>query len=557
MRSLRRAALVGALLALLAIGVRPHWTVVGSAGTAVLVTPGADAAATRRLADSLGGVPVVRDAAAVHRLASLRRLQVVGWGLDPETWHELDSIRVTLHPAAAPPGIHRISWPATIPLGADLVVEGQVTALPTGATVALTDPGGASDSAPLSDAGVFQLVAHPRALGPMLGILRVSIRDRPIAQETIGVTVVAPAALRLLILEASPRFETRALRDWLASHHGTVAIRSTISRDRYHTEFVNRDRVGLGVLTPRLMAQFDVVALDGRTLVGMTAGERATLRHAVTESGLGVLVEADTVASDSSIRFSDREFFLGFTLRAAGDLDERLVRPMWPGARQHATTALVAAPFTLADRFGTESLVDDGLGGAVAQVTPRGAGRVGVSLVRESARWIRSGERAAFGALWSRILTAVAAGHRSEEWDIQSPGPWRVNQPVDLSVDAAGGHPVVVLAAPSGARDSVFLARDPLVSTRWRGQFWPREPGWYHVESANGPSFYVQGAGAWRSHRSAELLDASARYLVGSGALENEPGRPEGQVSRPIPAGWFFGLFLVFAALLWSHRRAG
>jgi len=289
----------------------------------------------------------------------------------------------------------------------------------------------------------------------------------------------------------------------------------------------------------------------------MTAGERATLRHAVTESGLGVLVEADTVASDSSIRFSDREFFLGFTLRAAGDLDERLVRPMWPGARQHATTALVAAPFTLADRFGTESLVDDGLGGAVAQVTPRGAGRVGVSLVRESARWIRSGERAAFGALWSRILTAVAAGHRSEEWDIQSPGPWRVNQPVDLSVDAAGGHPVVVLAAPSGARDSVFLARDPLVSTRWRGQFWPREPGWYHVESANGPSFYVQGAGAWRSHRSAELLDASARYLVGSGALENEPGRPEGQVSRPIPAGWFFGLFLVFAALLWSHRRAG
>jgi hypothetical protein len=132
-----------------------------------------------------------------------------------------------------------------------------------------------------------------------------------------------------------------------------------------------------------------------------------------------------------------------------------------------------------------------------------------------------------------------------------------VNQPVDLALDAVGALAVVIVAAPSGARDSVFLARDPLVSTRWHGQFWPREPGWHRVESSDGPSFYVQGAGAWRSHRSAELLDASARYLVRAGALEHEPHGAEERVSRPIPPGWFFGLFLICAAVLWSRRRVG
>ena len=557
MRQLHRAATIVALLALLAIGVRPRWRTAATTTEAVLATPGADAATVRRLADSLGGVPVLDEARAVHGLASLL-VHVVGWGLDPETWHELDSIPVSFHPSAVAPGISRISWPAKVTLGDAVIVEGAARHVPDGAVIALIDPGGGVDSAALDDAGTFQLTAHPRALGPMLGVLRVSIHDRAVAQETIGVSVVAPQVPRLLILEASPRFETRALRDWLARHHGAVAIRSATSRDRFRTEFVNRNRVGLDALTPRVLSQFDVVVIDGRTLAGLAAVERAELRRAV-DAGLGVLIEPDTVVLDPSIRFSDRDFFFGFVFVPVRGVDERSVRPVWPGAgaRRSTTAPLPAAPYTLAERFGIEPLIEDGTGGIVAQVAPRGAGRVGISLVWESARWVRMGEPEAFAAYWSRLLTALAGRGPGEDWEIASPGPWLVNRPVALSVDGAGDHPVAILVGPAGARDSVFLARDPLVSTRWRGRFWPREAGWHHVEGASGPSFYVQTADAWRSRQSAELLDGSARYLVRAGPLEPRRNGTPTPRSRPVPAGWFFGLFLLSAVVLWSRRRPG
>ena len=559
MRLLHRAALIVALLALLAIGVRPHWRTAVAASEAVLVTPGADAATVRHLADSLGGVPVLDQARAVRRLPSLRRVHVVGWGLDPEAWHELDSIPVTFHPAAVAPGISRISWTAKVPLGDDVIVEGTVHHVPDGAVIALIDPGGGVDSAGLDDAGTFQLTAHPRALGSMLGVLRVSIHDRAVVQETIGVSVVAPQVPRLLILEASPRFETRALRDWLARHHGAVAIRFATSRDRFRTEFVNRRRVGLDALTPRLLSQFDVVVIDGRTLAGLAAVERAELRRAVTDAGLGILIEPDTIALDPSIRFSDRDFFFGFGFVPVRGVDERSVRPVWPGAgaRRSTTAPLPAAPYTLAERFGIEPLIEDGTGGIVAQVAPRGAGRVGISMVRESARWVRMGEPEAFAAYWSRLLTALDGRGTAEDWEIASPGPWLVNRPVALSVDGPGDHPVAILVGPAGARDTVFLARDPLVSTRWRGVFWPRQPGWHHVEAAAGPGLYVQNDGAWRSRQSVELLDATARYLVRAGPFEPRRNSTPAPLSRPVPPGWFFGLFLLSTAVLWSRRRSG
>lgn len=554
-RPVRVAATVVALLALLGLGLRPRWPATPPAGVAVLVTPGADAPTARRLADSLDHVPVLRDARAVRRDPSLRVVHVVGWGLDPEEWRTLGSVAVVFHPAPPPalPGIRRASWPATVALGEELVVEGEVGNAPAGATIALLDPGGVVDSAAVGSGG-FQLAARPRALGPMLCVLRVSIHDRPVAQETFGVTVVRPPALRLLIVESSPRFETRALRDWLAGRRGVVAIRSAVSRGRYRSEFVNRDRAPLTALTSRLLSDFDVVAIDGRSLAGLPAGERAALRRAVTSAGLGVLIVPDSAVYNATVRFDSREFFLGFGFLPTAEREERAVRPQWPGSGRRAVTAVAADPYTLAQQFGTEPLIDDGTGGLLAQVTPRGAGRVGVSLVRDADRWIRTGERDAFSGYWSRLLSAVG-GREQDRWEIESPGPWLVDRPMALAVETAAELPVAVVSAPAGERDTVFLARDPLSPNRWRGVFWPRQAGWHRIESPTGPSFYAQTGNAWQSRRSSALLDASRRYVVTAGVTAGRDARQAQPISRPIPPAWFFGAFLLCSAVLWSRRR--
>ncbi len=524
----------------------------------MLSTLGADAATVRRLADSLGKAVVVADPADLRqKRPSMRRLFVVGWGPDAAEWHALDSIPVSFHPTPLAPGISRASWPAEVVLGDRLVVEGDVAAAPGGQPIYLDDPSGTTDSTRIDSSGAFRLEARPRATGRSLYVLHTATADRAVATETLAVTVVAPPAWRVLILERSPRFETSALRDWLVARGGAVAIRTAVSRNRFRTEFVNRDRVPLTTLTSRLVAQFDLTVIDGRTLAALTASERLTLRRAV-DGGLGVLVIPDTVVFDHATgRFSDRDFFLDFSLRPIDAIDVRLVRPRWAGLDRPATVPASAAPYVLGDRFGTESLIEDGTGNVLAQVAPRGAGRVGLSLVTGSARWQRGGERETFSAYWSRVLSAVAGGPTADRWTIETPGPWLMHRPLVVDVETTAERQLTLVVAPSGARDSVFLARDPLAPTRWRGTFWPRESGWHEIADASGTAFYVQPTGAWRSQQGAARLDATSRHLVYAARVSTDQPVPPESTSQPIPVEWFFGVFLLSAGYLWSLRRTG
>jgi hypothetical protein len=548
--TLRSAALGTALLSLAVIGIRPSWRVGATAHDAVLVTPGAAAGTGERLADSLGGAPVFAGLADVfaHR-ARLRRLHVVGWGLDADDWARLESIPVTFHPAAVSAAFQRASWPAQVVLGDRVSIDG-VHARSRGATtprVELVDPTGVVDSAVLDSAGAFHVEAEPRALGHLLYALRV--RGAAIA-ETLGVQVLPPPAWRVLILESAPRPEATALRDWLARRHGVVAVRSTVSRDRVHREFVNRAGMSLDVLTGVLLSQFDIVAIDVRTLARLGREERAVLQRAVEVDGLGVLVVPDTIVTD--------HFFLDFALQHTGNTDERLVRPVWRdrGGREQPAPAVAAEPYALADGFGVATLISDGFGRALAQLAPRGAGRVAFSLITGTARWRRSGLTDTYAAYWSRLLAATAQSNRDvPRWSIATPGPWIVGRPVAIEAETEGALTAALVTGPAGEIDTVFLARDSAASGRWRGIFWPRTPGWYGVAGDAGPAIYAQSTSSWIGVRANARIAATQRALVGAKDGERATTGALIVPPHPVPLGWAFTLFLLSAAYLWSGRR--
>ena len=547
---LRPVALATALAALAVIGIRPSWRVGATSHAAVLVTPGADRQLGERLADSLGGVPLFETLPEVwaHR-AGLTRVHVVGWGLDAGDWVRLESIPVTFHPVAPPAGFDAMSWPAQVVLGERVTVDGVLSrsAPVSRPLVELIDPTGVVDTAVVDSSSAFHVEVQPRAQGRMLYVVRA--RGTAIA-ETLGVQVLPPPVWRVLVLESAPRPETTMLVNWLARRQGIVAVRSTISRDRVHREFVNRPSTSLDVVTDALLAQFDLTMIDGRTLARLRDPERGALRRAVAMDGLGVLVVPDTIVRDP--------FFLDFALQAAGNLDERLVRPVWQAtrAREAPLAAVAAAPYTLGARFGTATIVTDGFGHPLAQVAPRGAGRVALSLIVGSARWRRSGLADTYASYWSRLLAATATAHRDvPRWTIATPGPWLDGRPVAIEAAAPGALQPALVTGPGGAVDSVVLARDSTSSGRWRGLFWPRGPGWYRVAGDSGPAIYVQTAASWIGVRASARLAASRQALVGGEYVEPTPTGSLAVPARPVQLGWAFGLFLVAVGYLWSERR--
>jgi hypothetical protein len=234
----------------------------------------------------------------------------------------------------------------------------------------------------------------------------------------------------------------------------------------------------------------------------------------------------------------------GFTVAAIPDLGERTVRPVLAGTPT-PRVAVPAAAAALEDRFAVETVVRDGAGVGIVQAAPRGAGTVALSLVDGTSRWLRAGEPEVYAAYWTRVLRRTA---RAPIVWRAADAPHAIHRAVSLSGPA--GEPAVVVTAPTGARDTVYVVPDPLDPTRAHGTYWPREAGWHDVAGA---AFLVRGPRAWAGVAAAARLAATRRALARS-PLRGEARAPHDE-RRSLPLGWAFVLFVLATGYLWASRR--
>jgi hypothetical protein len=543
----RRAALGGAVLSLALLALRPGRTVPIRPGDAILVTPGAREPDVRRLAESLGVSRVLRlagrdslpDAGFVARhFGDARRLHVVGWGLTAAAWRALGSAPAGIHPSPPPAGFTVVDWPERVILGDELHVRGTVSGA-SGATVSLRDERGVVDSVLVRADGYFALRYRPTAVGRQ----RLTLDAPGFHAETLGVVVAPPPRWRTLILTAAPSFEAAALRDLLGRTGAPVAWRAGISRGRTRTEFVNRRPASLEPLRDATFAQLDLLVTDGRAFEALSAAERAAALRAVADSGLGLVLLADERGRAASR--------LGFSLLADTALSERLVRPRTADGPP-AASPVPAEPYALRDAFGTGAVLWGAAGDVLAQVMPRGAGRVVFTVVAAPGRWLRAGERRQFAAYWTALLGAAAGDRAAESWSVS--GARRVGEPLEIARRGAPALTVAIVTAPGGARDTVYLAADPRERAHATGRYWPRAVGWHEIADAgDAGAFYVAAARAWPAQQAAERLAATARWAAQ--APRAGPEQPSATTRRPIPPVYWLALFVLSAGVLWADRR--
>ena len=574
----------GAVASLLLLAWQPRWETALSPAEAILVTPGASPNLVARLADSLRATAVYKiPEADVGRLPGhsatlvpdvgylarnhpgVARLHIVGDGLAPYALAALAGRQLTVHSAPPTPGIAYADYPRDVVLGQALRVQGQVyldeAAAAASHMLYLDGPGGLVDSAGITRAGftAFSLETAPRQPGLFLYRLGlVPARGDTLAVESFGVSVRAPAPPRVLVLQGAPGFETRYLKNWLAAEGGRIAVRSTVSRDRYRTEFVNLPEQDLSRLTRAVLDAFDVVLLDGRVLDALSPAERSLLRRAVQDRGLGVLLDAGRDAAPVGSNRAD--VLPPFDLEPLNE-EPRRVRLVWDDSVR--TTAVPVAPAAIDGAWGVEPLIEDDEGRWVAAFQPFGVGRVGVTLVTDTYRWVLEGHAGMHAAYWSRLLTPLSrADSQADRWAVDAARPLLRDEPVTLTLQTIDTAPRGVVYAGAAAPDTVYLAQHPAEPMRWQGTFWPREVGWHRVRRAGEAadaqaafSFYVHDVGAWQGVRATEKRQATRRFAEKSSSAFVSTERT-GSVGRvPVSFLWFFLPFLGCCAGLWLESK--
>ncbi len=536
---------------------------------AILLTEGYAPDTLRQLQRRLGaGTPVwaygtaekpavARPLASLLTLAeqrpALRRLHVVGRGLPAADLPLLGQLTVRQHSNASETGLQSAYWPARLPLGEGLQVEGAAARFKGEgpAWVVLRAAGAGRDSVqlPANGSGAFRLRYQPKAAGLATCELLLRRPGQPLLREPVPVEITTPALPAVLLLAATPSFEFKFLKNYLAEAHYRVALRTSVSRGLVQTDFVNQPRQPLARLTPALLARYEVLVADAASLAALAPAETQALQSAVRNGQLGLITLAEATPLPRNVPAR-----ADFTVLPRPAAPAVLPALAWPSAPGEARAPL---PAQLRPQPNLRLLIG-GPQQAIAAASRRlGLGAVVVSTVPETFRWGLQGHTAVYASFWNRLLrAAVPPAAPAASWQPGTRWP-RPGQPLTLHLAAGAGPAAPPTVAPLAGGPAVRLAlrQDSRLPEWSTAQFWPGAPGWYRL---SGPgravfNFYVYPAAAWPGPEQQARQYATAQLAAAAMAVPTATAADA--TAEPWPTGWFFGLFLLAVGYLWLEEK--
>lgn len=604
-RRLLAVWLLIASLTLLALGPARRLDEAGS--STLLITAGAGRTAPSawrgaiyRLADAAldpgavaGAVTgtIIPDAAWLARDRPPGRLRVVGHGLEAWEWPAFSAWTVEAVTAPLDPGLADAGWARALRLGESWRVAGRLVGLGAG-TLRLEGPGGEVDHRAVQGDTSFVLHARPRAAGRWryrLAFAPGPDNPGPARAEHLDVWVRPAQLPRVLWLEAAPGFESRYLKAWLSTAGGAWAMRQTISRGRFRFERHNLPALDLSRLRADLLAGFDLVVADERSLSRLPRSARVRL-HTAVEEGLGLLLLAAAPTMNGSDQAPVADLaWTRMPVRAAAatpaEMDEgsrapsgdqiadarMALRIAWDDGSVSAPLAV--SPREIAVAADVRPLLADRVGRVVAAVRDIGRGQVARSLVEDSFRWVLEGNAIDHRRLWSRLLGAIARPRPAPRIILPS-GPLLVDRPLEIVIEDSGGPrpgeakssdasapapPGASLLRPGGDQQRLAWRQDALNPDCWQTTIWPAQPGWYRLQVAEQAAWMrVEPATAWTTWQQAGRQRATRlRAALGAAAgMADQAGsaRVFGP-PRPFGKAALAALALAAAAFLWLDER--
>lgn len=476
----------------------------------------------------------------------IRQLHVAGYGLDEAELHNLPPVSLIFHPAPSPTGIKNIHWTEKIKTGNRLTVQGNfqnssskpIKLVLMGLNTALD-----STIIPAGKTSEFELNTIPKHLGKAIySLLSLSGKDTQSA-EPLPIETIPGKPLKVLILSSAPDFENNFLKNWLFENHYSLAIRSAISTNKYSQEFLNTDKISLDKITGPLLEKFDLVIGDLRALNSLNPTESQALQNQVNQ-GLGLLLKFDPDAEKTG-------FFGGaFSTYEPKVPAQKTVSMLLPNQKESQLPTEQA--FYIHPQSGNQPLIKTKQGQILVNSKISGYGKIVLSTLNNTFTWMLEGNQADYSAFWTTVLEKTARKTpETEIWTIASPFP-TLNQQTPILLETSGTSIPTVMA------DSTLLAmkQNADLPFQWSGNYWPRKSGWHTVQQNAGAPFnwYVYESSDWKTLKASTKMAATAQFARQNPAKDNLKIPPLTE-NIPVPAIWFYLLFLASCAYLWFETK--
>ena len=482
--------------------------------------------------------------------SGVQPIHVFGYGLQPYQLTGLNNQQIILHAPSTSAAFESVSWQTQLNSGSPLIVQGSYNN--TGdkdVTIMLQGFSTHLDSVILKAGRKqnFQLSTVPRQLGRAVYTLSVSNNKNLLQEQKIPFTVASPEPLRILLLASAPDFENRFLKNWLFSRGYALAMRTTISLNKYHNELLNMNGSMPGRLNGTLLNNFDLVIGDATALAAMGASEKAVLRNAIVQHGLGLIVKVDSITAPagfftSGVRFRESSVNHRQQVKLFG-IDSSIKLPVLEMDKPKHVNGSAAQRPLFADKEGNQY--------AVAGIA--GTGRMIHTTLTNTYSWVLQGDTNSYRQVWSSLINAAAKRKPAAEVYTTSPSIVYTGEAVEIIAETSDTLPFRI----NVNQQMKPVMQQALMPFEWKAIFWPHKKGWQQFVTRDNITkyWYVYEHGGWQQIRARQTIEANRAIVSGR---DNEVQETVGvaiQQSNNVLKIYFFIMFILSCAYLWIEEK--
>lgn len=472
-------------------------------------------------------------------------VHIYGYGLNDWQLAQLDSSALVFHPSPLPSGVTHIGWNAKLKAGEVLDVQGsynnasaqRVMLLLKGLNTVLDTVAVKPNSR-----SSFELSAKPKTSGRMIYSMQAVTDGDTVTLGNIPLQIDPVKPVRVLMLSASPGFETKFLKNWLGQNGYAVAVRSAISKDKYNSEFINTPLFSLDKLSLSTLNKFDVVIGDLSTLNALSGADAASLKQEVENNGLGIIVRADNAGKTGWLQ---KDFPL-----IGGGAEKELVSTLILNGQKSASAKLNIGNSFIRYQNGTQPLVLGAQNKVLANSATFGPGKVVFTTLGNTYSWALGGNQQDYSALWSALISTAARRDTAIQQNIAIKSLPVVGEPVQLAFTQSK----FVQASING--ESIASEQNPAIPFEWSAPYWAGQPGWQSF-TKNGKTewWYAYDKGDWKALQAAEKIAATAQYATENKRAAIVTKQIHQKIRIEVPKIYFYILLLAAFTFLWVEKK--
>jgi hypothetical protein len=470
----------------------------------------------------------------IQELSSINELEkyadavrcVLGDGLSPAALEFLKNKSFEYYPANMPEGIIAINLPRDVFEKQGATISGTINSSKTGKLI-LSTAGEKIDSFEIIKQGVqsFTLRFTPKQPGNFLYTIEHNGKN-----DTVPIVVTKSKKLKILLLQESPTFESKYLKNFLGEQHPLVA-RYQLSKNKFRYEFSNLLDEKIDKLTLQSLSGFDLLIVDSDFLNILSSGEEKAIDASI-KNGLGLIV----LASDKNVSSVKISSITGMKF-----LNYKSDTAKFALKGQHFTLPAVSL-----NLIGATVPVIKNQTRTLAGIKSKGLGKIGLQLLQETYQLQLQSDSLAYAKLWTQIIQQTSRIEmKSSSVAITNAFPIYVNDPIHFDVISDSQHPKSFLDSVRIPLNEDFYFDDLYHSKNWAGK-----TGW-HTISMEGDSipnyFYVSSDHSLKSLRTTNQIHNTLRK-AGTGVTKETDSKTSFTEISPLI---FLILFLAGVATLW------